>query len=852
MHNYFFCIIKRVLKTQGRWNVKKIVFYCFLVLLAGNIVIAEETKTQDKTGAQVKPQVLWKWGTDLEPTNVNDIVASDSFFLIPSKSGTLTCVDFESGSVKWNYSLPGQQLKKPVIENKNIILPGDKTIVCLNESGKEVWKKSFASLDKHFHVYSNNIIFTRWDVDKWNDRSIGYLSCLNAKNGKTLWEQKVDYLYSDYFVLNLVDGLLYIVPSAYSPIITCLEPATGKLVFEHRFEEGLSLHSNLAIGQGRIVYVKGNHSGTRLNKFIFVDYIDDQQRNYYQLKFECLDAKTGRVLWTKPCEFNFYSEYGGRSGEGTIIIQKGYFFVYEYVNFVHCFDLDNGDVKYSFPKDDSAPLWNQNFYYTYKDEEISNRDLETGKDLNTSKFGRTRQSRVIDNNEFVYLATVDYENKGMLRCFKKSSDNNLSYLSYIWARDFTGYLHNIFTDSRWRIVAVVTGQIYEKPENVTCFNSENGQQLWSLPISGFSSDPMITENYVFTFTGTNINCLDKRKGEPIWSYNASKIVDKPVLSNKTSIFLSSDENTVVCLDQATGTRKWLYNNKNGLSLVQLLNSDSLLVKDVVNYFNLNPETGKLNYKFTQLFTSDSNTIDEKTLCIFDARTVMFLSTKTRTFSQSIMLPPVKKILEDFANLDEKIWGYWQGKLLVSVLDYDKNRQVNLICYNAETLKELWSIPIKEPNGKKSIQVLNGKILMLNDNILSYRDIENGKSIWQKRLNTNIPDHLSMNADYVYIKDQDKAICFSTETGKTMWEYEDKKVTTQTGSYQDEMVLCSFGSMTFLKGNLPIKQPLTNKNWQQAYLVFGSIILLGLALIVANIIIRRKKQKPNNQSQGQAS
>lgn len=210
--------------------MNKTVFVLLFIMLIGNVAVLGETKKQDTTGKSDKPQVLWKWGTDLEPTDVNDIVASDSFFLTPSKSGALTCVDFQTGSIKWIYALPDEQLKKPAIENKNIILSGSKTIVCLNESGKEVWKKNFAYLERQFVTGNGLIVFTHRNLDQWHQQSHDlFLACLDTGSGKMLWEEITDPNQYDYGIVQLVDGLLYVVPSTYTPVIKCLDPATGKL-----------------------------------------------------------------------------------------------------------------------------------------------------------------------------------------------------------------------------------------------------------------------------------------------------------------------------------------------------------------------------------------------------------------------------------------------------------------------------------------------------------------------------------------------------------------------------------------------------------------------------------------------
>lgn len=515
----------------------------------------------------------------------------------------------------------------------------------------------------------------------------------------------------------------------------------------------------MAIGQSKIVYVKGTQSHeTNLNKFIFVDY--DNHIDYYQFKFECLDAKTGNVLWTKPCNFDFNAEYNNWGAPETIKIDKDNFFV-NYTGIIYSFSLHDGSAKYSFKRDEHALLhMRENYTYAYEDEEIIIRDHETGEESYLS-LGSSMQSLVLDSSGFVYLMTVDFKNIGQLRCFKKHSDG---YLGCIWLREFTGYLHNAFFDAKQKRIAIVTGYDYSKPDKILCFDSEKGEQLWNFPISGFSIDPLITGNYVFTFLGTNVSCLNKKNGEQVWSFNISNPIDKPALSNNESIFLNNDAFTILCLDQATGKQKWSYNSKKGVSAVQFLDSGSLLVKEGMNFLNLNPTTGELIYQFAQLAVSNSIFIDGKTICNYDAGNVMFINTETKTISQSMLLPPVKRILEDFANLDVNVWGYWQRKLLVSVLDYDKNRQVNLICYNAETFKELWSIPIKEPSYKESIQILDGKILLLNENFLSLRSMDNGEILWQITLNTHNPEHLSVNPDYVYIKDQGEAICFSTETG----------------------------------------------------------------------------------------
>lgn len=619
--------------------------------------------------------------------------------------------------------------------------------------------------------------------------------------------------------------------------IECINADNGSVLLKTDAGYDRILSSGLVVGDDYVVFKTRQRDHEVMGGFRFCSY----ENSADVIRLVCLDAKTGIVRWYKDMADYTYNAAIRIIGKNIYLDAGNHKTVLEASSGKIVSDTKNGDYINKINK--TTDLTN---IYQFNKDKLNVVDHSNDKTTKSKVIGELYDLKIFDFGEHIIVVAGGVRGINDLICLKSSN------LDILFQTKIFGQVDDAFLDNKKTILALSIRNSPDWRSNYILGLSlseadpqkQFGKRMWSLPLTGLNFKPVITKDYVFAVIGAKIFCIGKNDGLTKWEYDSESYITTPPSVDQDSIFTNKNWKTVVSIDQATGKENWSYaDDKDGLKLVQMLSNSNLLIKGYNSLLSLlDWKNGKTIHKLDEMHDSDAEFIDDNTICSYYAGNITFANIETKTISQPWFLPPVQRIFYSDAKIDVSVWAYWQGKLLVAVLDYDKVYQKNLICYDTKTFKELWSIQINDEYLKDYNQVIDGKMLLLKDKFLSVRSLEDGKAVWQKTMDTQNPEQITINTDYIYVKDNGKVHCLSTETGKTMWELEDKSTTTQAGSYQDELVLCSYGSMTFLKGNLPVKSMasfFTSFPWKQLAITATALMMLACLYVVIRKINKTK-------------
>lgn len=785
-----------------------------------------------RCGTQAKPQVLWKWGNDFEQAENTSMSTFEDCFIVPSKSGFYNCFDTTTGKLRWSFQKNGEELKSPHKNGDKFILPGSKTNACVDSSGKQIWEIEL--LNPTSIVLDSKRFFVFHSRPNWRG---GALSCLDFSDGYLIWEKLiVGFSLGDS--ANFINGRLFYSLNWGSNIV-CINADNGSVLWKTDAGYDRNLSSGLVVGDDYVVFKTRQRDHEVMGGFRFCSY----ENSADVIRLVCLDAKTGIVRWSKDMADDTYIVAIRIIGKNIYLEAGNHTTVLEAFSGKIVSDTENGDYIYKINK---APgLTN---IYQFKKDKLNVIDPSNCKVIKSKVTGELYDLKIFDFGEHIIVVAGGVRGINDLICLKSSN------LDILFQTKIFGQADDAFLENKKTILALSIRNSPDWGSNYILGLSlseadpqkQLGKRMWSLPLTGLNFKPVITKDYVFAIIGVKIFCIGKKDGLTKWEYDSESYIKTPPSVDQNSIFTNKNWATVVSIDQETGKENWSYTDQNGLQLVQMLGNGNLLIKGQNSLLSmLDWKNGKTIHKLDEMHDSDAEFIDDNTICSYYAGNVTFANIETKTISQPWLLPPVQRMFDSDANIDERVWAYWQGKLLVAVREYDRNNQVDLICYDTKTFKELWSIQINDEYPKDYNQVIDGRMLLLKDKFLSLRSLEDGKAVWQKTLDTQNPEQITINTDYIYVKDNGKVHCLSTETGKTMWELEDKSTTTQAGSYQDELVLCSYGSMTFLKGNLPVKSMasfFTSFPWKQLAITATALMMLTCLYVVIRKIIKTKHER----------
>lgn len=212
--------------------------------------------------------VKWTVATDLSLGSSPAVV--DGTVYIGGGDATLHALDAESGSRRWGFKTGFTSVgARPVVIDDTVYFTGEDTyLYALHaHSGSVRWRKQVNSFVGFYSdiTVSNGLLYTGVDDTK-------AFAAFDIETGARRWSRKG--VASTPAVI--ANGVLYI---SIDLLVYALDPLTGKTLWSHRAEAGISAWSPTSVAN-EVVYVGFDHrhggGGVR-----------------------ALDARTGKVRWTQ-------------------------------------------------------------------------------------------------------------------------------------------------------------------------------------------------------------------------------------------------------------------------------------------------------------------------------------------------------------------------------------------------------------------------------------------------------------------------------------------------------------------------------------------------------------------------
>jgi outer membrane protein assembly factor BamB len=304
-------------------------------------------------------------------------------------------------------------------------------------------------------------------------------------------------------------------------------PDTGpKILWEKAIGTGFS---SITVSGNR-VYTTGN-TGTEETKSR-----KDNKDNIY-----CLDAKTGRQIWTHSflASLNPLRYEGGPNATPTVDGKNLYCFARE------------GDI-FCFNVADKKIIWQKNMIKDFGLEKL--------------EYGYTSSPRIEKDTLFLNGGT----------CGLALNKNNGKLLWKTKEKSKVGYSTPVIVNiGKQECLLLFSG------DALRCINRKNGTQLWEYPWKTKYDlnivDPIVSQDKVFISSGYNTGCallkFDNSKVETVWK-------NKEMRNHFNSCVLFEghlygfDEKTLKCMNFNDGSLQW---EKSGLGKGSLMIADKKLI-----------------------------------------------------------------------------------------------------------------------------------------------------------------------------------------------------------------------------------------------------------------------------------
>lgn len=230
----------------------------------------------------------------------------------------------------------------------------------------------------------------------------------------------------------------------------------------------------------------------------------------------CLNATTGDTIWEKPAEYDAVS---------SPIIENGKVYVssLDYNTFagkLHCYNIENGQEEWTFH-------------------------------MPTEEF-MAYASPAISNNK-IYFAPLSLFDEGCNLYCLNAATGRLLWSYPIWYTEYSspavanGNVYMIGTDESFE-----HGKLY-------CLNSTTGSFVWNFTMASGEwislCSPIIYENHVYMITDHNAYCFDANDGDTVWQVPVSYVVSSPAIADN-KIFLNSEAGVLSCLNASDGIEIW--------------------------------------------------------------------------------------------------------------------------------------------------------------------------------------------------------------------------------------------------------------------------------------------------------
>jgi len=449
------------------------------------------------------------------------------------------------------------------------------------------------------------------------------LYCFNATTGKIIWTFNADTVegyfcvgpavaYGMVFELNR-DGYLY-----------ALDTETGEVVWKYKGPGPLVFPGSPVVADGKIYATTGQA----------MSYSDEQSSS----EFACLDAFTGKLIWTLPIE-----AFAPRE---SIAVAYGNLY------------LIPGDVTRSV-------------------------DTESGEEYETI-------------NQIWAIGTKPWP---MFRCDPAHSASGQSgpiNLSLLW--NFTTQGGVVSSPS----IANGRAYFGSQDKYVYCLNARTGELLWKFQTNDrIKSSPAVSNGRVFLGPDDGyIYCVDARNGELLWStyaggpievtFAASVVLRSSPVVVDEKVYVGSLDSKLYCLDGKKGEIIWTYKTDGYITSTPAVSNGSIYVlsqePDSGALYNLDKDTGHLIWRkeipYNEVFWGGTDLHASPSVG------------ENKVFTSS----NIKEYLAINADTSEVEWKYrndYAGEFIVCSPIYNQGRvfivdHFSIVCLDSKTGSTIWS------------------------------------------------------------------------------------------------------------------------------------------------------------------
>lgn len=221
-------------------------------------------------------RILWRFASG--PTESSTLVVGRTLYF-GDWGGEVYAVDVRTHRLRWRYATDGEIDSSPAYAGGTIYIGtnGGSVYALDSRTGRLRWR--FGGVGEYFYA-TPSVAYGRVFIGNTN----GTLYALGAGTGSLLWSRTVgSYVYTSAAVWR---GRVYV--GSYDGTFAAYDARTGAELW--RFDAPAAIHGAPAVLDGLVYFstcaLCGSH-GSR--------YAKEGPRNTY-----ALDARTGRVVWTKP------------------------------------------------------------------------------------------------------------------------------------------------------------------------------------------------------------------------------------------------------------------------------------------------------------------------------------------------------------------------------------------------------------------------------------------------------------------------------------------------------------------------------------------------------------------------
>ncbi|MGD0450311.1 MAG: PQQ-binding-like beta-propeller repeat protein [Candidatus Bathyarchaeia archaeon] len=415
------------------------------------------------------------------------------------------------------------------------------------------------------------------------------LYCFNATNGEILWTYTPPSDNDGYFVTGpaIAYGMVYEMNK--DGYLYCLDIQTGNLIWRTKGPDDTLLWPGMpAVADGKV--------------YVTIGEIAEYGGQVGVSQFACLNANTGKPIWTLPMEALAPREsiaiaYGNLyiiPGDVTTSVDATTGNEYSRLNQVWC--IGTGSVPTS-----DWPMW--------RADPTHSSTAQEGPSSLTMNWKFTTNGSVISSpsvaNGIVYFGSQD----------KKIYAVGAWSGSLIWS--FTTQ------DAVESSLAVANGKVYTGGDdgNVYCLDANTGALIWSTFVNGdlpftyntivLKSSPAVVDGIVYVGSLDNyMYALNAENGNVVWKTKTNgPIESSPAVADGTVFFVSQEPNAgaLYKLDAKSGEVLWnlslpyVYMFQGGTEMLGSPSVAAGLVFTSTNlgtYYGVNETTGKTIWTFT--------------------------------------------------------------------------------------------------------------------------------------------------------------------------------------------------------------------------------------------------------------